>query len=180
MARHPCIAALLVATGILAGCQHQQVKLLPVAEKSSVSYEAVADKQLSHYQVSTGQAVSSPVMGSDNPTPVYPPQALALKMPTAKIHTLLIVGRDGRVREVRIPAAEAEGPTALFATSVAAATLQWHFTPLLISDWQEQPDGSSRRIATTPKPFSQSYVFRFAIVDGKPQVITGDSAASSP
>lgn len=142
---------------------------LPVPD-ARVGYEAVADKGAPHYAETDATAIMSPLQKPANPVPLYPPNRLESGAPEVIVHALLIVADDGHVSEVRIDGADAGGAMADFANAVAMATLAWRFEPLRITRWQARPDGSEVRVADEPMPFSQDYVFRFAVVDGKPEV----------
>ena len=146
---------------------------------SDVSYQPVPDKSLGHYALALGQGTVGADMARGNQPPQYPPGMIAPHRQSVEITALLIVGSDGDVHEVRVPGKQAEGAMAPFARAVAAATLNWQFTPLRITSWKDMPDGSSKRVDSRPKPFSQRYQFRFTIIDGKPRVTAAKPAKAS-
>ena len=170
-ARRVFILNLLLAL-TTAACHHSTRRAAPPPVHSQVNYQAIPDQTAAHYQLNSSQGVIGADMVRDNVAPVYPPDMIKADRKDVDIGALLIVGRDGKVHEVRIAGRDAQGAKAPFALAVAAATLQWRFTPLRITTWEDTPDGGSRRIAAKPEPFSQRYRFHFSIVDGKPAVTT--------
>lgn len=152
----------------LVGCASVPAPIAP-APKTQVQYHAVTDKHAKHYQLKGMQTAVMPTVGPDNPVPVYPPDLVPFHLPPQTIQAKLIVDRTGDVTDVRF-----SGPSnalhAKLQQAVRTATLQWSFLPLSIQTWQEQPDGSQKVVKSKPVPFSQDYVFVFALVDGKPVV----------
>jgi hypothetical protein len=170
--RSGALALLPLAIALLCSCHSAQRPLAP-PPRTHVDYHAVADASLSHYQESMHTGVISPTDVPSNLAPVYPASLVAKRLPPVEIRALLIVGADGRVHEVRIvPMAEGQEHAA-FVLAVVAATMSWRFEPLRITRWEDLPDGGMKRVADTPAPFSQTYLFRFEIKDGKPVVSTG-------
>lgn len=157
----------------MTGCQSVAPRAPISTLESKVSYQAVAEESRYRYRLRNSESVIGPSMTRGNVAPVYPPAMASAGQPPVVIDALLIVGADGEVHEVRIPASSAKGRRSPFARSVAIATLEWRFTPLRIAVWKEQPGGGTRRVGTRSKPFSQRYRFHFRIVDGKPQVAVG-------
>lgn len=172
------LGTVLAIVALASSCQHNVRHAAPPVH-SDVSYQVVPDKTLGHYKLTPGQGVVGAEMANNNPPPLYPPNMIAAHRKDVEIQALLIVGRDGHVHEVRIAGNEAHGEMAPFALAVAIATLNWQFTPLRITTWQDMPDGSSKRIDSKPEPFSQRYQFRFTIVDGKPEVTTAKPDAAA-
>lgn len=154
----------------LASCAQQPQRPLAPPPGTEVRYEAVADKSLPVYQMHASQVAYGAKIAPGNPVPIYPPSMLRADAPPVSVQALLIVGTDGRVSEVRMAADQADGAMAAYAAAVAGTVLQWRFEPLLISEWATRPDGSEYRTGAVAKPFSQTYVFRFSIKDGKPSV----------
>lgn len=143
----------------------------PPAPNTDVQYHAVADKHAKHYQLTPAETAVSPTMHRDNDSPVYPPMLIARRLPPVSVRVKLIVDAQGQVTGVRFTDADhADAVRKAFEQAVRKATLQWTFAPLLIQHWKEMPDGGQKVVKSEPKPFSQDYVFRFSLVNGKPVV----------
>jgi hypothetical protein len=165
----------------IAGCQsatRPAPALAPTSPpRTDVSYRAVTGDE-PRYALDDTQTALSPEQGRANPSPAYPPQLVALRLPPVEVRATLVVDTQGRVRDVRIAeAASVDVHRHAFNDAVRTATLQWRFTPLRIYRWVEDADGSSHRGEGTAQPFSQAYVFRFELRDGKPTVSSGHAPA---
>ncbi|GAB3023152.1 MULTISPECIES: TonB family protein [Oleiagrimonas] len=170
------MGAMLGVASVLAACSTSQPRPLPQkpAAHGQVRYEAVVDKHLKHYTLSSGQTTVAPAQRPDNPAPVYPASLVARKLPPVQVSALLIVDAEGRVEDVRIASEASDDPEQReFDAAVRAAAMQWRFTPLRIATWVEDAQGNSHRETAAAKPFSQRYRFQFEIRDGKPVVSAG-------
>lgn len=158
--------------GVLAGCATPRpAPSPPPALRTRVNYRAVPDKHLKHYRIAPSQTFITPDPRPDNPPPAYPADLVARSLPPVEVDALLIVDKQGRVREVRIASEATDSPVQRrFDAAVRAAALHWRFAPFRIANWVTEPDGDARRVGSTPKPFSQAYRFRFEVHDGKPRV----------
>lgn len=163
---------------LLAGCASApEVKPPPPPPKTQVSYHAVVDAEAPHYKVEPSQVAIAPTTGPRNGAPVYPPALVPSKLPPVQVRAKLVVDATGHVTQALIAAAStADVNTRTFDTAVRLAVLHWTFEPLRMTTWKDLPDGSSTRVADQPMPFSQDYVFRFELRDGKPVVSTGVSS----
>lgn len=170
--RCPCVAIVLGA--LLEACAATPPRPAPPPPRTHVSYHAVADKHARHYRMTAMQSIGSPLPAVHNRAPVYPPSLVARHLPPTTVRVLLIVNASGHVSEVRFAPVHTNDPVrGAFRRAVRAAVGQWRFEPLTINQWVAEPDGSQRVVRSTPKPFSQDYVFTFRLVDGKPVVGSG-------
>lgn len=167
--RHPGVMAACV---LLGACAAPPPRTPP--PHTNVSYQAVADQHATHYQVSMMQSIVSPTPAPRNAPPVYPPALIVQRLPPVTVRVKLIVGADGQVTGARFAGAGTDDAAhAAFDQAVRAAVLRWHFAPLLINQWVALPDGGTRVVKSTPKPFSQDYEFTFRLIHGKPVVTPG-------
>lgn len=165
-----CFGATLALAVLLAGCAPPR-PTRPPAPQTRVNYRAVPDKHLRHYAIAPSQTLIAPDPRPDNPAPAYPPDLVARDLPPVEVRALLVVDATGRVRLVRIASEATDGPVQRrFDAAVRAATLRWRFAPLRIANWVTDANGDEHRASSDPRPFSQSYAFRFEVHDGKPQV----------
>jgi TonB family protein len=112
---------------------------------------------------------------------VYPADLVAANLPPVTVTALLIVDARGRVKEVRIARQATDDALHLrFDDAVRKAAMAWRFAPMRIADWVEDAQGNERRVSADPKPFSQTYRFRFDVKDGKPRVLGGVPASGQP
>ena len=162
---------------VLSACSRQarppEVETPP--RHGDVSYRAVTpdDGQTKHYQLEPGQEVEQPTV-VDHPPPAYPVELLVRQPPPAEIAAQLAVNGEGRVYNVIVAdEAQADPTRRAFIAAVRQATLNWHFTPLIINHIAS--DGMLVR--SERPPFSQFFLFRFEQHDGKP-VSTMQSAVA--
>jgi hypothetical protein len=132
------------------------------------SYRAVAKDGMQHYQLGLGE-IATGAVPIYHPTPSYPPECLAARLPPQEVEALLIIDADGKVSEVRIAQeAQADPPLRPFAQAVRTAAKQWTFEPLRVNRWAADANGNSHEVDSESRPFSVHYVFRFAWKDGRP------------
>lgn len=161
----------LFAVAALAGCASVPPPAPAPAPRTDVRYHAVDNKDAKHYTLTPSETAVSPTVGRDNDPPVYPSALVARHLPPVDVRARLVVDRKGKVTSVRFADADhADATRRAFEQAVRAATLQWTFVPLLIQHWAATPDGGQKVVKSDPMPFSQDYVFRFELVDGKPVV----------
>lgn len=161
---------------VVAGCQPATRPAPPAPEpapRADVSYRPVADGDTPRYELDDTQTALLPEQGRANPVPAYPPQLVALRLPPVEVRAMLVVDAQGRVSDVRIPSSAADASGRAFDEAVRTATRQWTFTPLRIYRWVEDADGGTHRDEGAARPFSQAYVFRFELRNGKPMVSAG-------
>lgn len=161
----------------IAGCQPATRPVPPAAveaPRADVSYRPVANDDAPRYTLDDTQTAVLPEQGRANAAPVYPPQLVALQLPPVEVRATLVVDAQGRVSDVRIgAAATVDAHRRAFDDAVRTTTRQWTFTPLRIYRWIEDADGGTHRGEGAAQPFSQAYVFRFELRDGKPTVSAG-------
>jgi hypothetical protein len=132
------------------------------------------------YQLALGE-VSSGATPFRRVTPIYPADQLARCAPPQDVKAQLVVDAHGKVSEVRVPEeAQADVDRRAFIRAVRVAALQWQFSPLQINHWAADADGNSHVVDSQTKPFSLSYVFRFACHGGASSVSAEASAAAHP
>lgn len=105
------LPAVILPCLLLPGCHPSVRPSPPQAVVGDVSYQAIADKSLGHYQLKMGQASIAPAQLANKP-PRYPPAQIARQRPDVVISALLVVGADGRVHDVRFAPADATGAAA--------------------------------------------------------------------
>lgn len=165
---------LLVVSIVLTGCASVPPPTPAPAPGTDVRYHAVDNKDSKHYVLTPSETAVSPSVGGDNHPPVYPPALVARRLPPVNVRAKLIVDDKGTVTDVRFADAnQADADRRIFEQAVRTATLQWTFVPMLIQHWKEMPDGGQKVVQSDPMPFSQDYVFNFALVNGKPVVESG-------
>lgn len=170
--RHQWFPALALPL-LLAACV-SVTAVKPPPPRAQVSYHAVADADTPRYPVEPSQVAVDPTTGSRNRTPVYPPTLVPLRLPPIQVRAKLIVDSSGHVTRTLIAGESTVGAnTRAFDAAVRQAVLHWTFEPLRMTTWKDMPDGSSKRVTDRPVPFSQDYVFRFELRDGKPVVSAG-------
>jgi hypothetical protein len=160
----------------IAGCQPTTRPAPPPAveaPRADVSYRPVVADDTPRYALDDTQTALLPEQGRANAAPVYPPQLVALQLPPVEVRATLVVDTHGRVSDVRIGGpATVDAHRRAFDDAVRTTTRQWTFTPLRIYRWVEDADGTHRGKGAA-QPFSQAYVFRFELRDGKPTVSAG-------
>lgn len=170
------VLMLSMALGALSACQTPAPRPQPTPPppRGAVGFHAVnGDSKQAHYVLKDGETAVQPGVVVA-PTPIYPAALIARRPAPVDIRARLVVGADGYVSRVLfLPAQPVDATHAAFRMAVQEAVLRWRFTPLLMTRWKNLPDGSSVRVQAKAMPFSQDYVFHFALVDGKPVVRTG-------
>jgi hypothetical protein len=166
--------AILAATALLAGCAHTTQK--PSAEPGvgSASYRTAESTGLAHYQLAMGQVAMGATLEAHEP-PTYPGARLATCPPQIELPARVIVGAQGSVQEVRMTPSAAQQP---FADAVRQAVQGWRYTPLTITRWAADADGTSHPVDTETRPFSLDYVFTFRCEHGHASVSSGAAQAA--
>ena len=165
-------AAALATAALVAGCAHTAHK--PPPGIGSASYRSTDNTGLAHYQLALGQVAVGATLQAHAP-PVYPPALLAACAPLVELPARVIVGPDGHVSEVRMdqPAARLA-----FAEAVRQAVKGWLYSPLTITRWAANADGTTHPLDSEIRPFSLDYVFTFRCEHGHTSVSSGASPAS--
>jgi len=146
-----------------------------------VDWKPVVDMGQARYTLKPEQAATQ-ARPDDHISPVYPPELVDRRLPARDIRVKVIVSATGEVTEVRRgDAGGTDDPVSVsFFNAVVAAVRQWHYNPLLITDWVTDPDGSTHRVAAKAVPFSMDYVFHFQVTDGSPRVAVEKSTDTEP
>jgi hypothetical protein len=161
--RYLCCGSML----LLAACARQQTAPAPATGDASWAMKAPAASQ--RYRLATGDtATGADLAGSV--TPVYPAALLSTCPPPQEVQALVIVGKAGRVSGIRIADdAQAGEQRRPFILATRKAVMQWRFNPL-----QMQHDGLDAAgnpvVISETRPFSLTYLFRFACHGGKATV----------
>ena len=156
----------------LVGCATAPTPRPPSAPSATgeASWRAVVPPGTTRYQLALGE-VSSGGVPLRRVAPAYPPDQLAGCPLPQEVTALLVVGTDGRVEEVRVPAeVQAGAGRRAFIAAVRTAALQWQFDPLTINRWAADADGNSHVVDSETRPFNLAYVFRFECHAGKSTV----------
>lgn len=164
---------LLAAAALLAGCTHIAEK--PPAEPGvgSASYRSADNSSLVHYHLALGQVAMGATLEAHEP-PVYPQTMLTTCPSLVELPARVIVGTQGSVDEVRINPPPVQRA---FAEAVRRAVQGWRYTPLTITRWAANADGTSHPVDTEAKPFSLDYVFTFRCEHGRTSVSSGPEQA---
>lgn len=154
------------------------------ANRGDVDFKPVVDMGVPRYTIKRDQAATD-VKPLDHTPPIYPAEYVDLGLPPRDVRVKVIVNDTGDITEVRSGDAGVRDPIAMaFFNAVVAAVGNWHYQPLLITDWVEDPDGSTHRVAAKAVPFSIDYIFHFEVVKGIPQVdetkLTGTDNSKNP
>ncbi len=163
---------LLLALLCLPACSRQQ---RPANVPEPLGFRA--DGQVEQRPAATGEEGRYPLLVgirfdhaealADNPSPVYPPELLALRLPPVEVPILMVVDAQGQVVRVT-PLQEAEGVSPLFFEAVRSALLQWRFSPLV--RWQGEK--------AEPLPWSERTIFVFRQVNGRAVPVAPQKASS--
>ena len=170
---HRQVLCILVAA--LGGCASERHPDIPNGRSvGAVSGSIIPAKPQDQYPSKPGTHFESPTSYSDNPTPSYPEQLLAAKLPPIEVRVRIVVDERGRVTSVKpldmLPP-DQEG----FLSSVESALSDWRFWPLVqITDGPgtstvTASDGETMQYSgsAAPLPFYQDYQFVFRQHDGK-------------
>jgi hypothetical protein len=160
---------ILAAAVLLTGCAHSVQKTDAAAGIGSASYRMANDTGMAHYKLALGQVATGATLEAHEP-PAYPEAMLATCPPLVDIPARVIVGTQGGVDEVRMNPATAQLP---FADAVRQAVQRWRYSPLTITRWAADADGTSHPVDTEAKPFSLDYVFTFRCEHGHTTVSSG-------
>lgn len=175
-ARFRCTLMFIYCSIVLAGCAVVPAPRPQTLPQGNATYHIVETADTKHYRLTATQVAR----GADvrvNPTPVYPAELLALRLPPVELQAKLIVGVSGRVSEVRVEPVKPGATTQPFVDAVRAAAVRWEFAPLVIDHWAPDAHGGRHLVDGEAQPFSQDYVFRFECRDGKPVVSTNATTA---
>lgn len=174
--RSPKAWKAIVLSIALTGCATTQHSLPPAAI-GDASWRVVAAPGTVRYQLAIGD-VSSGATPFERVAPVYPAALLAACPAPVEVEALLIVNRAGKVGKVWMADEATAGPNRRpFIDAVRVAARQWQFNPLQITHWAADAEGDSHVVDSETRPFSLSYVFRFACHAGKSTV---SAAAAKP
>lgn len=165
--------AILAAVVLLAGCAHTARKPDAPPGVGSASYRVADNTGIAHYQLAMGQVAMGATLEAHQP-PTYPDAMLATCPPRIELAARVIVGAQGSVDDVRINPPAAQQP---FASAVRQAVQGWRYTPLTITRWAANADGTSHPVDTEAKPFSLDYVFTFRCEHGHTSVSAGPEQA---
>ncbi|MGN2246654.1 hypothetical protein ACFWZ3_08180 [Frateuria sp. GZRR35] len=167
-------ATLFAAIILLAGCAHTSQKPTAAPGVGSASYRTAGNSSLAHYNLAIGQIAMGATLDAHEP-PAYPAAMLATCPPVIELPARVIVSTQGNVDEVRMNPPAAQQP---FAESVRAAVRRWRYTPLTITRWAADADGTSHPVDTEAKPFSLDYVFTFRCEHGRTSVASGSESTA--
>lgn len=171
-----------VATASLLACAARERP--PAAEPGSppsgaVSFRLIEDPAgQSGKQTIDGrpQELVAPVARGSNPTPHYPPEALAQGCQDATLLVRVIIDAEGKVGEIRdspFVRATQDPCTPLFRSATEQAVRLWQFSPafrqVLVKPASEGPLGQPKW-DTQPIPWYADFAFRFQVVEGKGMV----------
>lgn len=166
-----CAGSLL----LLAACATQQ--RAPASATGDASWAMKAPAASQRYKLAIGDAATGTELAA-SVTPVYPAGLLSACPPPQELQVLVIVDKAGNVSGVRIADdAQAGEPRRSFALATRKAVMQWRFNPL-----QVQHDGfdaaGNQVVISEARPFSLTYLFRFACHDGNATVTGNETAAN--
>lgn len=161
--------AMLAAAMLLAGCGHTAQTLPAGPGVGSASYRIADNTGMAHYELALGQVATGATLEVHEP-PAYPDAMLAACPSQVDVPALVIVGPQGAVDDVRINPPSVQLP---FADAVRRSVLGWRYTPLTITRWAANADGTSHPVDTEAKPFSLDYVFTFRCEHGHTSVTSG-------
>lgn len=158
--------AILAAAVLVVSCARTAPKPSSPPGVGSASYRVADNTGIAHYQLAMGQVAVGATLEAHQP-PTYPDAMLASCPPQIELPARVIVGTPGSVDEVRMspPAAQQA-----FANAVRLAVQTWRYTPLTITRWAANADGTSHPVDTETKPFSLDYVFTFRCEHGHTSV----------
>ena len=160
---------------LLAGCATTQPA--PPPATGDASWRIANPPGTVRYQLALGE-VSSGATAFRRVAPVYPPSVLASCPAPQELPVQLIIDTHGAVGEVRVAGeAQADANRRAFIDAVRTAALQWEFTPLQISHWAADAEGNSHVVDSQARPFSLTYLFRFACTGGRASVSTRPGGA---
>ena len=150
----------------------------PAPATGDASWQMKTPAASQRYQLAVGDTATG-ANPARTVTPIYPASQLAVCPPPQHVQALLIVDGTGKVAEVRIAGGpQADEQRMPFNQAVRNAALQWRFNPL-----QVQHEGVDAKhdpvVVSEVRPFSMSYVFRFACHAGKP-TLTSEKATADP
>ena len=166
--------AILAAAVLLAGCAHTAQKPGAAPGIGSASYRVADGTGMAHYELAMGQIATGATLEAHQ-SPTYPAAMLATCPPLVEVPARVIVGTQGSVDDVRVNPPPAQPA---FANAVRQAVRGWRYSPLTITRWAADADGTSHPVDTEAKPFSLDYVFTFRCEHGHATVTSGPENAS--
>lgn len=143
--------------------------------QTNVDYHAVVAPDMKRYALVPGMSSTTPVP-VDRTAPIYPAAMIPLHLPVVTVHAKVVVDETGKAAEIQITHVPAGAPyPSAFDDAVAKSMLDWRYTPLRFSRWQDEYDAQgnsvgSHQVVVAAKPFSLDYAFNFLLRDGKPVV----------
>lgn len=160
---------------LLAACATRQTAPPPATGDASWAMKVPAASQ--RYQLATGNtATGANLTGSV--TPIYPAALLSVCPPPQEVQALVIVDKAGRVSGMRVADEAKPGEQRrLFILATRKAVMQWRFNPLQVQHDGLDAAGNPVVISET-RPFSLSYLFRFACHGGNATVTSNKAAGS--
>lgn len=154
---------------LLAGCAVRTARTPPDSGRGSASYRVAADTGLAHYELALGQIAMGATL-EQHASPAYPASMLAACPSLVELPARVVVGARGHVDDVRMTPPPVQQP---FADAVRQSVLGWRYTPLTITRWAANADGTSHPVDTEARPFSLDYVFTFRCEQGHTLVASG-------
>lgn len=155
---------------VLGGCTTAPSVPAAPPPTGDTSWRMVVPPGTARYQLAMGE-VSSGATPLQRVPPVYPAAVLAHCPPPQEIAALLVVGMRGEVEDVRVATeGQADADQRAFIAAVRDAALQWQFNPLIINRWAADAEGNTHVAGTDTRPFSLTYLFRFACHGGRSNV----------
>jgi hypothetical protein len=158
---------------LLAACAHT-ARTPPGAGQGSASYRVAADTGLVHYKLALGQVAMGATL-EQHAAPAYPASMLSTCPALVELPARVIVDTQGGVEEVRMTALPSRQP---FADAVRRAVGSWSYTPLTITRWAADAEGTSHPVDSEARPFSLDYVFTFRCAQGHTSVSAGPRQAA--
>lgn len=157
-------AAMLAASGVLAGCAlqaHKPESREGYAADGAVSAEIIDRPDTARYQPVVGSTYFNPLPIRENAKPVYPVALLEQRLPPVAVVARIIVDGTGAVERAEVIESTSDEPA--FRDAVLLAVRSWTFVPL-------------RRVTgdrIEPLPFTQEYRFTFKQLNGRAVVEFG-------
>jgi len=169
--RYLCSGSML----LLAACAMRQT--VPPPATGDASWAVKAPDASQGYRLATGDtATGANLAGSV--TPVYPAALLSACPPPEEVQALVVVDKTGRVSDVRVvDEAQAGVQRRPFMLATRKAVMRWRFNPLQIQHDGLDAAGDPVVVSET-RPFSLSYLFRFACHGGKATVTSNKATGS--
>ena len=155
---------------LLAACATRQTAPPPAIGDASWAMKVPAASQ--RYRLATGNTLTGSV------TPIYPAALLSMCPPPQEVQALVIVDKAGRVSGMRVADEAQPGEQRRpFILATRKAVMQWRFNPLQVQHDGLDAAGNPVVISET-RPFSLSYLFRFACHGGNATVTSNRATGS--